>query len=89
MPKKSLNPKEIEMVYNSIEDFIQENHKLCFIKDIAEITGLPKSKCEKILDFLKKKKESKLSLKLKVNPQFIYQHICLRVFYNYNVNQNG
>jgi hypothetical protein len=70
MPKKSLklNPKEIEMVYNSIEDFIQMNHKLCFIKDITETTGLPKSKCEKILNFLKKKERIKIIFKAQSQP---------------------
>lgn len=70
MPKKSvkLNPNEIEMVYDSIENYIQENHKLCFIKDITYNTGLSKSKCEKMLDLLEKSKRITLIFKAQSQP---------------------
>lgn len=57
MPKNSLilNPDEIEMVYNSIENFIEEKHKFCYIKDIMDDTKLPKQKCKKILKHLIKR----------------------------------
>lgn len=40
------------MVYESIENFIQEKHKLCYINDISNDTKISKPKCKKILNYL-------------------------------------
>ena len=53
MAKKNLNKEDIELVYNSVEDYILENHKLCSLKDVVNSTSLSESKCRKILNHLR------------------------------------
>ena len=64
----ALNLEEIELVYNSIEEFIQEKHQLCYIKDIEKKSGLSKSKCKKNLDFLIEKERVVIIFQLHKHP---------------------
>ena len=50
--KLRLDESELELVYNSIEEFIFKNHKLCSVTEIISSTGLPKYRCNKILKVL-------------------------------------
>lgn len=80
-PRSStLNPEEIELIYDSIEDFIQENHRLCYIKDIELKSGLPKAKCKKIMDFLIKNERMMIVFQLQKNatiymPKYMFEGI--------------
>lgn len=42
MAKKNLNKEDNELVYNSVEDYIFEHHKLCSLKDVVNSTNLSK-----------------------------------------------
>jgi len=53
MKKKNLKKEDVELVYNSIEDYILENHKLCSLKDVVNSTNLSDNKCRKILHQLR------------------------------------
>lgn len=53
MAKKNPKKENIELVYNSVEDYILENHKLCSLKDVVNCTNLSESKCRKILNHLR------------------------------------
>lgn len=57
--KSKLTNDELDAVYNSMEDYIFENHKLCSITEINENTGISKSKCKQILSELIKKQKIK------------------------------
>ncbi|MHA1285081.1 MAG: hypothetical protein ACTSQP_21490 [Promethearchaeota archaeon] len=75
-----LNPDEIGLVYNSIEKYIEENHKLCGIKNIKEYSGLSKNKCKKILDYLIKKNKivivyHSLGETTIYMPKYMFEHI--------------
>jgi len=50
------NNQEIEQVFEALEDYIRDNHQLCSITDIKEITNLSRDKCDKALNFLIKQK---------------------------------
>ncbi len=53
MAKKNLNKEDNELVYNSVEDYILEHHKLCSLKDVVNSTNLSESRCRKILNHLR------------------------------------
>lgn len=56
--QKRLEENELKRkVYDAIEDYIFEHHKLCSITEISEQVGLGKTKCRKIVDDLVKKGE--------------------------------
>ena len=47
--------EELNEVYNSIEDYILENHKLCSLNEILKTTSLSRKKCRRILNELVKR----------------------------------
>ena len=49
---KKIPDEEIESVYNFIEDYILENHKLCSVSEILKALNLSEKKCRKILSEL-------------------------------------
>lgn len=53
MAKKNLNKEDNELVYNSVEDYILEHHKLCSLKDVVNSTNLSESRCRRILNHLR------------------------------------
>lgn len=52
MTKKNPDEENIKLVYNSIEDYFMENHRLCSLKDVINSTNLSKGICNKILKYL-------------------------------------
>lgn len=57
MAKKIPLSSDMDAVYNVIEDYIFEKHKLCSVAEIQELTNFNKSKCNSILEALIKKKK--------------------------------
>ncbi|MDD2665530.1 MAG: hypothetical protein PHD13_01930 [Methanocellales archaeon] len=55
-PAKKPEERELNAVYNAIEDYIFECHKLCSIKEISERSKLNKDRCKKVLNSLVKDK---------------------------------
>lgn len=56
--KKTANKikdNELKTVYSAIEDCIFEHHKLCSLSEISQLSGLPRDKCKKIVEYLVKK----------------------------------
>ncbi|MHA1755338.1 MAG: FaeA/PapI family transcriptional regulator [Promethearchaeota archaeon] len=54
--KKMPLSEEIEEVFNTLEEFIMENHSLCSLADIADGANLSKKRCKNILAILEKEK---------------------------------
>ena len=53
--QRKITQEELNEVYNSIEDYILENHKLCSLNEILKTTSLSRKKCRRILNELVKR----------------------------------
>jgi hypothetical protein len=67
--KKRLEKNELKAVYDAIEEYIFEHHKLCSITEISQQSGLSKSECRKNIGYLVKEGEIYEAFKSgKTNP---------------------
>ena len=49
MKRRPITESEMNDVFNAIEDYIHENHKLCSIEEITKLTSLSRKRCDEIL----------------------------------------
>lgn len=66
--KGDINRKDLDLIYNAVEDYISENHKLCSISEIEELVEFNKAKCNSLLKILVKNKELYKIFEGKGNP---------------------
>jgi len=57
MKRRPVTKSEMDDVFNVIEDYIHENHKLCSVEEITKLTSLPRKRCNKILKILVNKEK--------------------------------
>jgi len=75
--KGDISREDLDLVYNAVEDYISENHKLCSISEIEENVRFNKTKCNSILKILVKNNELYKIFEGKGNPTVYIPHYMI------------